>query len=336
MRHFSRTICMEGRLLEKILILCITGILLIYMTNTGMGLETHKKTVKSHVTKGIGAWIYGQSMRFVNEINAYNKSIKNPDMKIRYLFCYAGSVESGTLVGYDSTIVPYYKQKLPDCRVYPNIDGYPSINGLSKEQIQSLARQIADKINSDDAIAGLHLDIEPYEPTQLELMEEFKKYSSKPVNLSVSREALLDPKLFQLTNFVVLMNYDFSPDPAKYTSIAQDAIENILEAANQYTGKVMIGLPFIATHHEYQYMVKKTNIRDRKESGFTMADYLAGGLKDCKRATRKLGQRNFVGISIWAFLPEEEPVGSYPKSGLNWYYPVSIGLSEWQQLKDWK
>ena len=292
----------------KNIALCITGLFLICITTVGVGVETHKKSTQNPVTKGIGAWIYGKSMRYVNEINSYNKSIKNPEKKIRYLFCYAGSVESGNLVGYDSTIVPYYKERLPKCDVYPNIDGYPSIKGLSDEQIQSLAKQIADKINSDKAIAGLHLDI----------------------------ESQLDSKLFQLTNFVVLMNYDFSPDASRYTSIAKDAIENTLGAANKYHGKVMIGLPFIATHHEYQYMVKKTDIHDRKESGCTMSAYLMGGLKDCKEITRKLGDGNFVGISIWAFLPEEEPVGSYPKSGLNWYYPVSIGLSEWQELKDWK
>lgn len=323
-------------MLMKNLVWCITGLILICITSVAVGIEPLKKNTQNPASKGIGAWIYGKSMRYVNEINSYNKSIKNPEKKIRYLFCYAGSVESGNLVGYDSTIVPYYKERLPKCDVYPNIDGYPSIKGLSDEQIQSLAKQIADKINSDKAIAGLHLDIEPYEPTQLQLMEDFKKYSSKPVNLSVSKESQLDSKLFQLTNFVVLMNYDFSPDASRYTSIAKDAIENTLGAANKYHGKVMIGLPFIATHHEYQYMVKKTDIHDRKESGCTMSDYLMGGLKDCKEITRKLGDGNFVGISIWAFLPEEEPVGSYPKSGLNWYYPVSIGLSEWQELKDWK
>jgi hypothetical protein len=280
------------------------------------------------VKKGTGAWVYGNNQRFVNEISAFNQMVKDPDKKIRYLFCYAGSVETEKLTGFDTSVGSFYKKRLPECEVYANIDGYPSINGISDKNLAELGKEIADKINADPNITGLHLDIEPYEPTQARLIEEYKKHSSKPVTISVDADSPMLDKLMPLADIVVLMNYDLGRDPVTYAKRSKDATLNLLDTAIKNHGNVMIGLPFIATHHEFQYRVKNTKLKETTQSGFTMADSLKGGLEGCREATKTMGNKNFVGVSIWAFLSEDDPV----HNDTSLYYPASIGLAEWQLL----
>lgn len=278
--------------------------------------------------KGTGAWIYGTNQRFVNEIIAFNQMVKDPDKKIRYLFCYTGSVETERLTGFDASVGNFYKKQLPECEIYANIDGEPSINGISDKRLAELGREIADKINGDKNIAGLHLDIEPYEPTQARLIEEYKKHSSKPVTISVDADSPQMDQLMTIADMVVLMNYDLGRDPATYTKRSKDATLSLLDTAVKNHGNVMIGLPFIATHHEFQFKVKNTKPKETTQSGYTMADFLKGGLEGCREATKTLGNKNFVGVSIWAFLSEDDPV--HNDTAL--YYPASIGLAEWQLL----
>ena len=142
----------------------------------------------------------------------------------------------------------------------------------------------------------------------------------------------MEEKLFHLTNFVVLMNYDYSQEPDQYTEISNKAIEKLLSVAETYNGKVMIGVPAIATHREFQYKVSKTDLKDRADSGYTMADYLSGALKGCQEMVNKMGSKCYVGCSIWALHSESEPVGFAPVRSKYVYYPSTIGLKEWELL----
>ena len=290
----------------------------------------------SVVLKGTGAWIYGMNPRYVNEITTFNKVIKDPDRAIRYLFCKAGVVEDGQVKGFSSDILAYYKQKLPECEIYPNIDGHPSINGMLEKDIARLGKDLAGLIEQNKDVTGLHLDIEPYEPTQLLLLEEYRKHTDKPVNLSVSINSQLDKKLFQLTNFVVLMNYDYDREPERYIEISNQAIDKILGMAQTCKGKVMVGIPAIATHYEYQYKVSKSDLREREHSGHTMADYLSAALSGSRPLVRKYGTKHFMGYSIWAFHSESEPIGFGNVRNTHVYYPCTIGLREWELLLNGK
>jgi hypothetical protein len=281
------------------------------------------------VLKGYGAWIYGKEMDYITAISNYN-GVSSDEKDIKYLFCRVGglNLENQEVIGYDSSITSYYKTNLPNCLIYPMLDASGNLGDLSSSELDTLAHSIADEINADSNADGIHLDIEPYDDNLVELVDVISPKTSKPVTVAIGITNPPDD-LFTSCEIVVLMNYDLDTNWDIYGNKAKINANNFLRAATTAGGYGMIGIPAVATHHEYEYRINK-NDGSTESTGYLMIDYLVPAIRAVEDAIQNVGDEYYVGMSIWSFL--NEPVGLYDSG--DWkYYPYGISEEEWDFLK---
>jgi hypothetical protein len=281
------------------------------------------------LTKGYGAWIYGKESSYVTAISDYN-GISSANNKIKYLFCRVGGLDLSNqqVDGYDTSVTSFYKTNLPDCKVYPMLDASGNLSTLTPDEIDALAQRIADKINSDSNADGVHLDIEPYNDKLVDLVDKLNDKTSKPVTVAIGT-ASPKQELFTSASIVVLMNYDIGTNPTLYEVSAKQRANDFLAMATSAGGYGMIGLPAIATHHEYKHRINKSDGRE-EQSGYIMIDYLVHGINGVNDAVTDNDNEHYIGISIWSLI--NEPIGIYDTGGWE-YYPYEITTDEWKLLE---
>ena len=282
------------------------------------------------IEKGHGAWLYGREASYIDVILGYNK-ISSSKNKIKYIFCRVGglNLNNQSVANYDNSTTSYYRENLPNCKIYPMLDASDDagiIKTMNSEQFRALAQNIADRINVDPNADGVHLDIEPYDDRLVDFVEELRTKTNKPVTVAIG---IPNPKekLFNSASIVVLMNYDLNTNIAEFERLSRDRAITFLGLAKKANGYGMIGVPAIATHHEYEYRNNRKS-GERQQSNNLMAEYLDLSIKSLQNSNIEGG--NFLGLSIWAFI--NEPIGLYdPKEDWS-YYPYILSNKELIQI----
>jgi hypothetical protein len=300
--------------------------------------------------KGWGCWLYGKQDSFANDINSYNEQASLEE-RIRYIFAYSGTLDLQTLnLSYDINVTMFYAQRISGAYVLPMIDSSSGLSSLSSTQLNTLSANVAMKLNNDPYASGVHFNIEPDDPKLPEFLMYLRSHLIRSDfiitvtvgNSSVSSELPITfwENLFFQTDFIVLMNYDLASDiqegDCSYGSVdnyylkAKSKATELLQLASFYDGFVMIGVPGIATHHEFEMRVK--NDGTIEYSGHAMIEYLESGLDAVETTLQEMDENNYIGISIWSFL--DAPIGSWCDPNCPgicdrlWdYYPFEIGVN---------
>lgn len=245
-------------------------------------------------------------------------------------------------------------------RVYAMLDG-GDISSLSNTDIISMADNLAVVINNVQNIDadGWMLDIEPtvgdppYEShyqNHLVLLEELNERTTKPVALSILMSSSVDKQisadtmrgLFRESYFVTLMLYDYARDldsgSCAYGTAASDTEypyedyeHQAINSANLFIvnmdayGFGMIGVPAVATHHEF---TTRADAADNTVTIVPMDEYLAVSFDAIDDAQENVPTNSFMGLSIWTMI--NEPVGSFSDENCPYLYSTfDITDEEW-------
>jgi hypothetical protein len=238
------------------------------------------------------------------------------------------------------------------------IDG-GDISGLSDSQLTTLASNIASIINDDQnqVADGWHLDVEPglgvwpytdHYDNLTALLIKLGTLTPKPISVAIGispggqTESIYN-NLFQHSQFVVLMMYDYANDlsnedcPIGSYGTAYDYFTKSLGNAQSFVrfvdmfGYGMIGVPAIATHHEFEWREDSTGHINASTSE-SMLDYLSMSLNTIAIAGAEFSH-GYVGLSLWTFI--DEPVGGFGGDCPYEYYPYEITQQEWIMLRGW-
>ena len=300
--------------------------------------------------KGWGCWLYGKQDSFANDINSYNEQASFEE-RIRYIFAYSGTLDLQTLnLSYDTNITEFYAQRISGAYVLPMIDSGSGLSSLTSTQLDTLSANVAMKLNNDPYASGVHFNIEPDDPKLPEFLMYLRSYINRSdfiITVTVGKSSVSSEfpitfweNLFFQADFIVLMNYDLASDiqegDCSYGSIgdyylkAKSKVTELLQLASSCNGYVMIGVPGIATHHEFEMRVK--NDGTIEYSGHAMIEYLESGLDAVEATLQEVGENDYIGVSIWSFL--NAPIGSWCDPNCPgicdrlWdYYPFEIGVN---------
>ena len=284
---------------------------------------------KSPLPEGLGAWCYGDPEIAIAAVTQFNASASS-GARLVYLFPYAGEI---TFKGAEAVLTwePEKARAIAEgvgdgVQVHPMIDGLSSgAQRLTADGWDRLAKQVADAVNAEPLFQGIHLDIEPHDDALYELFARIKKYTSKPLTVSVGSWTT---DTFRYADMVVLMAYDWASTPEAFGRAVGERIPAFLAAADEAGGKAMIGVPAIATHHEYESM-KEGSDGALKATGFSMSDYVKASLNSI-RALPAGSRRRLNGLCIWALHPSD---GLHGSQDSKWYYPSSISEDTWRDLR---
>ena len=279
----------------------------------------YQKDTRFSFSKGHGAWLYAPSRKLADKIEAYNK---DADIPVRYLFVWSGEVRKKPL--FDDTNIAFFSKYFEGSPVqlYPMLDGkHSELRKLSPRQIELLARQIAEKYNKDERVAGLQIDIEPYRSDAATFYAAVKKYLDKPLSIALGA---WDKDALFICDLPVLMGYDYAGSPKAYARKARLQYGRFAEGCREAGADYLIGLPFTATHLEWSHRITLAD-NSRENSGHQMEDFLREGLKVIEEHKAEPG---FHGISIWAVM--DLPTGH--REPYQWY-PFNISDEQWAMLK---
>ncbi len=267
---------------------------------------------------GHAIWVYESSDDIVAEINAFNR--QSP-VGIRYVFVYAGTISDA--ITFTDDALTFYSQSLPDLDIYPTIDGVDHEFGeLTTSERQDIVNDIAKRYDGDDRVAGIHVDLEPFSEACVVWYNAITTAMSKPLSAALYR---WNDKALSLIDLPVLMAYDIGASPDAYGRGAGDLIDRFAAGCRQAKRPFVVGLPFVATHVEYEYRIAVAD--DAREStGHTMNAYLRRGL-DCLESGNACSQ--CTGIGIWGGLTG--PIGG--KSEPWRWHPYRISSENWTLLE---
>jgi hypothetical protein len=281
--------------------------------------------------RGLAAWCY-QDMR-LNAATIKAANAQAPEAwKIRYAFVWGGDLDFDDGQAHLALDFSLARQLAAELKgehvmVFPMVDGTSfAAEGLSPADWRRLGRELANAIDAEPTLAGLHFDIEPHTDDLHWLFAEVKSHSSKPLSAAVGAWS---PESFRYVDFLVLMGYDLATNPKAYEKAAGPFVERFMADAAAAGGRAMIGLPFIATHREFEAR-KESAISAPQPNGYSMLQYVDAGLRATKKAVQGRDAA-FMGFSIWALHPQEGLHGRQDKA---WFYPTQLSESLWARLRD--
>jgi formylglycine-generating enzyme required for sulfatase activity len=250
--------------------------------------------------------------------------------------------------------------------LYPMLDlnGEIDFSRVSTTELTILADNIYEKIEANPQVDGWHLDFEPkgegitYTHTYSNVLQLIDLLEAKPIVKPISIAYVmgdssnwqLPPAAFQAmvskAQFVALMLYDYARDlqpdgncpygssgssgpssnETDYNSIARTVAPKFLASLKTSNGYGMIGIPAVATHHEFVTRTVSTgtdaNTSEQMENYFNKALKIAGNAESEPR---------HLGLSLWTFI--DGPVGGFAEECPYQYYPYQISEDEWHSLK---
>ncbi len=268
--------------------------------------------------RGHAIWVYEPDDNLVEAITRYNEAAA---VKIEYIFVYDGSVY--TDIRFVEESLAYYAERLPTLKLYANLDGPSSaLSQMTNTEKYALSRKICDRYGRDSRVSGLHLDIEPFSDESVSFYSLLKDGIDKPLSI-----ALYDwnPEVLRICDLPVLMAYDSGSTPEKYANAIKPLTGSFAADASQFDCHFIIGLPFVATHEEYEYRISRAT-GEREDTGFTMDQYLEKGIEVVGEFT---ANPLFTGIAVWGGL--NSAVGGEGEK-FRWY-PYTISERNWQLLK---
>lgn len=280
-------------------------------------------------TKGHGAWVYGDARSYLRQINEYNHSTPRTQ-KVKYFF-----PASGTLVfnaGQASLKMDLERALIVadnvagESLVFPMIEGVSSGSGsIMQREWDRVGKEIADKINAEDRVAGVLLSIEPNDSKLNALYAYVKKYTTKPVGAAIG---IWETNTFKFLDFAVLTAFDHSLRPPDYSASVRDQIRAFLRDARAAKVVSLIGVPAIATHHEYEGSASSPGASPTP-SGYKMLEYVDAARRAISQALVD-DDPSYQGNCIWALHPEG---GLHKPADQLWYYPTTVSPAIWEQFK---
>jgi hypothetical protein len=115
-------------------------------------------------------------------------------------------------------------------------------------------------------------------------------------------------------------------DLSAYAGQVETTAHFFLRSARAMGGKTMLGMPFVATPHEYESCVQKPG-DEPVHGGVKMEDYAANALGYIERNVQ-VNDDAFLGPAIWAI----HPAGGVQKADAR-YFPSEISQDLWQRMK---
>jgi hypothetical protein len=281
---------------------------------------------------GRAAWcFFWDEDDILGQVAAINAGLPEPK-KLKYLFARAGRMPIAPFLGAtmdgDLKRVRRLAQKAPQgLHVLPFVDG-SSLGAaqLSDAEWDALGRTLGAIAESQPKFFGLHLEFEPHTPQMHKLFAAVKRYTRKPLTVAVGA---WDADTFRFSDLVVLMNYDVHSDPALFAQRSEPRIRAFLADAKAAGGRVMVGLPFMATHHEFE-ATAATADGAKTPSGHLQAEYTRAGLSVLKSAGAER-EKSFMGVCIWALHPEG---GLFSPSDTQIYFPSRMPAAATALLRD--
>lgn len=291
----------------------------------------------SGLPKGNSAWLYGKEESWVNQIQRFNTKVSTQN-RIKYLFPETGiihidSLNSKLLIGYDPTVTKFYKERLKDVKIMPDLSfwvAHTNFKTWTNKQYWAAADNIAKLINEDTNADGVFLDLESYRAVLLPFYTRLVKnlQATHKIISVIVRPGQEDVTWFNTLGdnaFVVLYGYDLhladDPilpiSPEKYQQRLSLAVESLIQVAESTNMQIMGGIPVVATTYEWEQKIIDKNVPGKKMKGdYKQIDYFQSALKVYNKIQTPL----YLGFSIWAFISE-------PK--LQWYLPYTISAEEW-------
>lgn len=295
------------------------------------------------LVQGNSAWLYGKDDQWIKKISEFNGGVSK-EKRLNYLFPEVGSVHiddknKKIIMTYDSSVTEFYKMKLPDIRIIPDLSFWVANTNFktwTAKQYQAAANEIVNDINQDPNADGVFLDLESYVPNLLSfyvaLVHGLKSHHKiLSVIVRPGQENITWFKTLGGNAFVVLYGYDLHhPEdsllpvsPVVYQQRLNVAVDHLMQVAKVTKTPVMGGAPAIATTYEWEQKILNKNKPGQSLQGqYRQLDYLKAALGVYKQIHSPL----YMGFSIWAFILDT-------KAANQTYLPYQLCEEAWHLFK---
>ncbi len=296
-------------------------------------------------TKGNAVWIVGDARTWVTPLNDYNENTPR-NQRIKYIFPQAGTLGfNGGNVSFSWTLdraIILADNLSGDIAVYPVIEGISAGSAsVRPKEWDRIGKEIADKLNAEDRVAGVLFQIAPQEPQLHGLYAAVKKYTQKPVGASFR---VWEPSTFKYLDFAVLWTFR-TPSKGSYFASVRDLTSSFLRDARDHQTKGFIGVAAIATDQAFESFAYKPNglrllNRDYPDVDFgkeirlrnkvLMKDYVTVVQTAISKALMD-DDPSYLGQAIWALHPQG---GVHFEDGPGfWYFPSLIDPALWNYFR---
>jgi hypothetical protein len=276
-------------------------------------------------------WGYAPDEELLAEFATFHE-MTGADIPITGLI-YGGSIdpETGAMSAFNLESMNAWQRALPGAKLHLMIDGWGNFDLLTDDQVEHITTRLVDELMNEDIVAGIHFDLEPYRPSQIRITRALtRKGWTKGLSMATALATTIPLEQWASLDFMVAMNYDLGRTPDVFQRRAAQNARAFVETARDARRQVLIGIPVIATHHEYGLEVEAAtgNItqgdRDSTMLPFVIpAMEIVGELRD----DPELG--HFVGPpTLWGALARGHHVGQRRYR----YFPTTITGDVWGHL----
>ncbi|STX29042.1 Uncharacterised protein [Legionella beliardensis] len=291
---------------------------------------------------------------FASQINNFNAAATG-DHTITKLYSYGGSLEmyckgsGGTATNkacnasnmyayYDNgklSTAAYYEVLGNGCKpvaIMPVVDGrldqkgaddyLSALNNLDKKTAALFADKVAKLYCSDENVAGVQFDIEPFDiskPGQAYFYEQIAKDFASDMCIDAKHpkgrtfsiftfSGKVDSTVARILNtynngYVIDSLYDLGSkpggsvnSPAEYRNYISNEVKRMLDKAKQYNIKFQFAIPAAASAHEFES-------KGGKSTGFAQLDYVKASYEVFQQY-KVQANPNFVGVALWTWLDQ--------------------------------
>lgn len=311
------------------------------------------------------AWVYdsihsknnGEPGAWVDAIASYNKGAR-AQSKITTVFSYGGDMEL-----YPKLKEPYQSyfdaKHQEAARRYAAVEGVdtiiavldgrmdggkgysPDLSKLTVPEVQAWADHSAEVYCAVDVVAGIQMDLEPFDPPYIDNLIVFiarlsqqlrsAKYNcvgpQHPKGRTISAFFMANvsrahPEIWDAlgaNGYATISGYDLSSapagtpsTPAAYGAALVKTIDTI-RAGVKGNGSWMLGLPAAASCHEFEKFVRNNG---QIVEGYSQLSYIQTALRTLDDM-RVRGDAAFAGVGLWGFAQDM----AYPPNTNNTFYP---------------
>lgn len=260
--------------------------------------------------RGHAAWVYTIEPRFLEEIRAFNAV---SPVKIDMLFVAAAelSVRDGRpVISPFKADLRWYIDHAPEgVGVHAMVasgHGRP-LAALDADIQAGPARELAERAQAVEGLAGVHFDIEPYVVDAMPFYIAFKDAYDGVVSAALDR---WDEHVMWVVDYPVVMAYGRARDPERYSDGAERMIRNFGEDAAAVGRRYFPGVAMAQTNLEYEYELNAAS-GERSYTGAQMEDYTRAILA---RLAGIGADPHFGGLALWGFMPEQTQIfRDFPK-----------------------
>lgn len=303
--------------------------------------------------RALAAWVMGEPALAIEKINAHNLSVAKTQ-QIYYFFVPAGELAVNghkLALSFDvSKALALFDGLNTDARVFPIIKGASrNIAKIPPEEWLRVAQEIGSKVEAEAHLGGVMFDISPHQDVLHLLYASVKKSTKKPL-FAVGGGRLT----FKYTDVGVAKCFDFGnsynsvagmqsstlaqgayqesqlaiPNMEAYAGSVEATVNQVLKNARAMGGKVLIGVPFIATQYEYASRAS-SSAGEQKSAGVKMDQYISNAI-GWTESNVQVNDDAFLGLAIWAIHPDG---GVHIEPDPHWYFPSLISPELWERMK---